>query len=414
MRDPLVAKFALRSLGRNARRTLLSVVGVAFGCAVALFVTAYLAGGMDMRLKGVSESGLGHLRVAPARWDVTRDSDLRLAEADQALVDYLRKMPDVAIASPHSRTTALLAFGTKVAGVEMLGVDPSTEQKLSRYVRNVIAGRYLAPGDEGAVVVGKTIAERLDVELGDPLLVTLARADGDIEYAMLEIVGIVSTGSRDIDASICHVTLTDVERLTGLPGAAEITITLNDASLLDEFAGRLASRVAVGDTVLTWREIAPGVAADARGDAGFSYVFIGIIIVIVVLGIASAQLTAVLERKREFAVLVALGVGSGRLVRLILLESLAIGFLGALLGLAIASPIVYYTSTRGIDFSGAMGGEMAMEGVLFDPIIYSDMGLWMIPQALLIGLLSTAVAALYPAWHAGRTNPTSALSLREA
>lgn len=413
MTGQLLTKFAVRSLGRNVRRTLLSVVGVAFGCAVALFVTAYLKGGMNLRISGVAESGLGHLRVAPSRWDVTRDSELRLADPVNTL-SRVRSMPGVAVASPHARTTALLAFGTKVAGVELLGVDPATEQATSRYVRNVSHGRYLAPGDEGSVVVGKTIAERLDVELGDPLLVTLARSDGEIEYAMLEIVGIVSTGSRDIDATIAHVTLGDVERLTALPGAAEITITLEDSSTLDDFAARLSGVVAQGDTVLTWREIAPGVAADAKGDAGFSYMFIGVIIVIVVLGIASAQLTAVLERKREFAVLVALGMGSGRLARLIIMESLAIGFAGAVLGLVMAAPFVYLTATRGIDFSGVMGGEMAMEGVLFDPVIYSDMGIWMLPQTLAIGLLATALASLYPAWHAGRTNPTSALSLREA
>ena len=90
------------------------------------------------------------------------------------------------------------------------------------------------------------------------------------------------------------------------------------------------------------------------------------------------------------------------------------GLLGAGVGLLLAMPLVYYTATTGIDFSSLMEDEMSMSGVLFDPVMYSDMGLWMIPHALLIALISTLVAALYPAWYAVKIDPTSALSLREA
>jgi ABC-type antimicrobial peptide transport system permease subunit len=124
-------------------------------------------------------------------------------------------------------------------------------------------------------------------------------------------------------------------------------------------------------------------------------------------------MTAILERKREFAVLLALGMKGRQLVGLVILESVASGVLGAALGLLLATPIVHYTTTKGIDFGALLGGEFHVEGVLIDPIFYSDMGLWMIPQALLIGLIATFLATLYPAWLAVRTDPRSALSLRE-
>lgn len=133
----------------------------------------------------------------------------------------------------------------------------------------------------------------------------------------------------------------------------------------------------------------------------------------VVLGVTSAQLTAMLERRREFAVLMALGMKGGQLLRLVLLEAGLLGLMGAVVGLGLAAYPVYYTATSGIDFSSLMKGDIAIFGVFFDPVIYADMGAWMVFYALALSCFSTLVAALYPAFSVLRTDPGSALSLRE-
>ena len=413
MKEPLVAKYAVRSLGRNVRRTLLSVLGVGVGCGVALFLTAFMAGSNEMRVRAVAESGVGHMRIAPPGWLESRDSNLRLEDWRSDL-EIARSHPGVRVAAPHAETTALLAFGTRVVGVRMLGVDPAAEVKVNRLIRALETGRYLEPGDRGATVIGATIAERLDVELDDDLMATVVGADGEIEYAMLRIVGIVNTGSRDIDSSICHVTLEDLGRITGLEGAGEITVLLDDPGRMDRMVADLAAAIPRGDEVLTWMEVLPVMGGDMKSDQAFTNLFVGIVVIVVVLGITSAQMTAILERRREFAVLMALGARGVQVIRLLLIEAAAIGLLGAGAGLMLATPLVHRVATKGIDFAAIMGEELSMEGVLFEPVMYADMGLWMIPQALVIAMVSTLIAALYPAWFAIRTNPTSALSLREA
>ena len=312
----------------------------------------------------------------------------------------------------HARAQGLLAFGTRVAGVQILGVDPAVEPQLNRLVRAVDEGRYLQADDMGSVVVGRTLLERLDVELEDDLLLTLSRADGELEYAMLRIVGVVTTGSREIDAAICHVTLAELEQLTGLPGLAEVSVVFADAYQVDALAAVLAGQMSE-DEVLTWREVLPAMGGDAAGDKAFSNLFIGIVIAVVILGVTSAQLTAMLERRREFAVLIALGMKGSKLLRLMLLEAVVMGVLGALFGLVLASPLVWHTARAGVDFSEAMGDDLAITGVFFDPVIYADMGLWMLPYAFFVGLSSTLFAALYPAWSALRQDPAAVLSLRE-
>ncbi len=405
-------RMAWRSLGRSRRRTALSVLGVSIGCAIAVFALAFMRGGRELRVRAISESGFGHARVVPAGWEQSRHDELRLKGWRQVLA-AVRAAEGVVVAAPHARTSGLLAFGTRSVGVQLLGVDALAEPKINRLLRALAAGRYLEPGETGAVVVGQALVERLDVELGDALLLTLARADGELEYAMLEIVGIIATGSREIDHSICHVALAEIEKLTGLAGAGEISLAFAQASTIDERIAEVAALIGGGNEVLSWRQVLPAMGGDAAGDQAFTNLFIGIVVAVVVLGVTSAQLTAMLERRREFAVLLALGMQGSQLLRLLLLEAAVLGFMGAVTGLLLAAYPVYYTATHGIDFSKIMKGDIAISGVFFDPIIYADMGAWMVLYAFVLSCFSTLVAALYPAFSALRTDPGSALSLRE-
>ena len=413
MSTPIIAKFAVRTLGRNVRRTLLSVVGIGIGVAIAVFMTAFMRGSTQMRVRAIAESGFGHVKVVPADWEKSRDSDLRLTDWEAELA-AVRTTRGVKTAAPHARSTALLGFGTRVAGVEMLGVDPAAETETSRLARAVDEGRYLRDGDRDVAVVGRTITDRLEVELDDDLLLTVVGKGGEMEYAMLRIVGIIETGSRDMDASICHVMLEDVERLTGREGAGEISVTLDDPLRMDATVSRLRTVVSPEDDVLTWMVVVPAQGGDYQSDKGFMNILAGTVLVVVILGIAGAQLTAVLERRREFAVLIALGMKASQVVRLILLEAVVMAVMGAAVGLLLAWFPLHQTATKGIDFSTMMGGDLAMSGVLFDPIMYSVPGLWVLPYAFIIAFVSTLIAAVYPAVFALRTDPTSALSLREA
>ena len=149
-------------------------------------------------------------------------------------------------------------------------------------------------------------------------------------------------------------------------------------------------------------------------DRGFARVTIVIVVALVLLGVMSAQLASVLERRREFAVLAALGMRGMQMMRVMLVESISLGLLGALLGLCVATPVIYYLATSGVPLAEMMGdGDPAMSGVLLDPILYGDMGSWIIAYALLLSLASTVLAALYPAFYATRTDPAEALRVAQ-
>jgi ABC-type lipoprotein release transport system permease subunit len=412
MMGAVSARYAMRSVGRNARRTLLSVAGIGIGCTLALFMESVNRGREELVARMGAYSGAGHLRVVPRGWRARRDPRLRLADAPAAL-QAARALPDAAAVTVRARAQALLAMGTHVVAVEMVGVDPAQEPRVYRFAQKVEQGRYLVPADAAAMVVGKAIADRLDAGVGDEILATAVGQGGRIESAMVRIVGVVDTGSEEIDAGLCHVSLVDVERLTGLAGAGEVTLILRDWRATDAARDLLATGLAAGDEALTWGEITPELKGHIAQDNATSRFVSGVILFIVFLGVASAQLAAVLERRREFAVLSALGMSTGRMVRLLLEEAVAVGLAGAALGFALGLPLLWRFERAGLDFRKYMGSSHSFQGVVIEPIIYGDLGPWVLPYVLVVAVGATVVASLYPALFVARTDPAVALRVAQ-
>ena len=400
--------YALRSLRRNARRTALSIVGIGIGCALALFMESLNRGRDELFARMGAYGGAGHVRIVPEGWRERRDPRLRLANLP-ADVDAVRQLGGVAAVTVRARAQALVAMGTHVVPVELVGVDPDTEPSTNRFARSVSQGRYLHSSERNAVVVGQAIADRLVAGLDDDVLVTAVGRNGDIESLLLRIVGIVRTGSDEIDATICQVALPDVERLTGLSGAGEVTLILEDWERADAAKAALAQAIGDADEVLTWGEISPEFKGHLEQDNAVSRLVSGIILLIVALGVASAQLAAVLERRREFAVLSALGMRSRMIIAVLLQEALVIGIASAALALLLGLPFVWTLATRGIDLSQYMGASYSFQGVLIEPVIYGNFGGWTAWYVLIVAIVVTVIASLYPAWFASRTNPADAL-----
>jgi ABC-type lipoprotein release transport system permease subunit len=405
-------RYAARSVRRNVRRTALSVVGIGVGVALALFMESLNRGRDGLFARAAAYSGAGHLRVVPASWRLRRDPRLRLRDWRVDLA-AARSLPGVQVAAPRARAQALLAMGTHVLAMEVVGVDPEAEPRAYRFVRTMAQGRWLEPGETGAAVLGKAAADRLRAELGDEVLATAVGPGGGIESAMFRIVGLVATGSEDLDAAICQVTLEGLSQLTGTDGAGEVTVILTDHRVAQAARTALAARAAPGDEVLTFEDITPEFKGHLDQDAATTRFVNGVILLIVVLGVASAQLAAVLERRREFAVLSALGMGGRRMVRLVLLEALGLGAAGAALGVALGLPVIWYFARRGLDFSKFMGSDYAFQGIIIEPVIYADVGPWIVPFVAAVALGATALASLYPAWFAARTDPAVALRVAQ-
>lgn len=401
-------RYAARSLTRHRRRTLLSLIGIAIGGTICLLCLAWMRGERDMVIRAAVESGAGHLRVVPPGYSRDRDDDKRL-EDGEGLLSSLRSLPEVRVATPRLRLEALLGMGTRSANLQLTGVDPVTEPGAQRFVRHVQQGRYLQAGDTNSAVIGAALGQRLSAGVGDEVVATVVTPDGELQSALFSVVGIIATGSKDIDSNVFHVPLDRAEAMQGHSGISEITIVLPDAKRVPEMRERVAALVPSGaGEVLTYREVAPELLAGSEVDALFLVIIAAIVFSVVFLGLLSAQLTAVLERRRETAVLAALGMSRPRLWMVQLKEGLLLSAAGGTLTLLLGLPLVYYLATTGINLA-ELSGEQTVSGVLLDPVLYADFGAWLFPHAFLIATAATLLSHVYPAWFAARTDPITAM-----
>ena len=405
----VTTRYAARNLTRNPRRTLLSVAGITVGCSIALVNVGIARGKTEMFIRNVAEGGIGHVEVVPEKWIVSHDPGLRLREWRKTL-DELRRDPGVVVATPRVRIQGMLAMGTRVSGVLISGVDPLTEPKALRYVRTLESGRYLKPDDSHAMVIGKSIADRLKVDIGDAVVVTVVDTTGATRSDMFEVIGIVNLGNRQLDSQICQVTRQDAETLSGSPGVGEIAVILKDPADAEHFRDRIRGRLPAGDTAWTWAQISPQSEQAVRLNYVFSQIVTVILILVALLGVASSQLTAVLERKRELAMLSALGMGRISIIRLVISEALTLGTLSVLATVALAGPITYYFARVGIRIMEA-GKSMTAVGTVVDPVIYGDFGSWFFVYAAILSYLATVLASVYPAWYAVRLDPAETLRI---
>ena len=155
---------------RGARA--LSIVGIGIGCALALFMESLNRGRDELFARMGAYGGAGHVRIVPAGWRERRDPRLRLADW-KADVDGARALPGVAAVTYRARAQALVAMGTHVVPVEIVGVDPDTEPSTYRFVRDDAAQAAIcARRTAETVVIGQAIADRLVAGLDDEILAT--------------------------------------------------------------------------------------------------------------------------------------------------------------------------------------------------------------------------------------------------
>ncbi len=409
--------YALASLWRTRTRTIVSLLGLGLGGMIALLTLAWMRGESHMIATSTAMSGQGYLQVVPHQWNETRDRRLRVAAYD-GVAQALRARPEVTTVAPQVELEALLGMGTKIQGVGLLGVVPSEETKIRRLLSGVESGRYLDDGDKNAIVLGSELAARLEVELGDELVVTAVKPDGDMNSALLVVLGIIHSGSKTMDATIAHVPLATAIELSGRPGVSRLALLVEDPLKLEVTRAPLRALVQEripksSPDVLTWTEVNPALVAGQKSDEAFGDLMVFVVSLLVILGITSAQLTGVLQRGREFSVLLALGMRRTTLWRLVFTEAGILGIGGGVLSLLLGAGPLWYLSQVGIDITKMMGNEgMAMGGILMDPIMRADAGPWVLIFAFSLSLFAALLGAVYPVIWSLRLDPASTLRSR--
>ena len=369
----MLLRLAWRSLWRNRRRTLITVLSIGLGLAFALFFIA-LADGVYFQLvqDGVRMQA-GHVTL--------ENPEYRDAPAIDLFITGTKELRSRIESLPYVERTKALILGQGVAktglgsvGVSIVGVEPVVEKETSPLVKKVVEGRYLEAKDRARVVMGAKLAERLHLKVGKKLVLTTNDVNGALTEELCRVAGIFNTGVDEIDGYLLQAPISFLRKLYGFPadGMTQLGVVLKDPDLQNKAIRQIRSYVLGRNiAVYPWQKIIPELASYIKLDRGSNLIFQAILIFLILFTIFNTILMSVLERKREFAVLLALGTQTPFLKGQLLLESLLLGLIGCLAGLTIGGLAAYALQVYGFDIRLIYHEGVNISGFAVSPIIHA-------------------------------------------
>jgi ABC-type lipoprotein release transport system permease subunit len=279
----------------------------------------------------------------------------------------------------------------------------------------MVSGRAPAEGAR-EMAIGAEMARRLGIVPGAQVVVVAPAADGSMGNDLFTVSGIFRSGLGDLDASFAILPIGALQELLGLdPGRIhEVAMATAGSGTATAAAAQLAARLAPAGLdieVVPWSVFSPEIAAYTRLMEAANGIIVGIVFIFAIFGVANTMLMGTFERRREFAVVRALGTAPSGVALTVLFEGLALGALSLAAGALLTAPVLAWLHQAPLDLT-ALVGDMSFAGALVRPVLrveYSLDG----PLMSAVGLLITAVlAALYPAIRAARVPPADALAGR--
>jgi ABC-type lipoprotein release transport system permease subunit len=304
---------------------------------------------------------------------------------------------------------AILSSDSRTFGVQVLGVEPTIEPNISRLPSLIQTGSFFDDKSAYEIVIGKALASNLKIEIGDELSLLGQAKDGSIAAAVVKVQGIFESGSPEIDRNVSLIPFENFKESFGLINEASyIAVRTKDLRDIDsaasDISGRLSNQAVV---VRTWDELIEGLKEAIELDLASGWLFYLSLITVVALSIVNTLTMAVLERTKEFGVLIALGARRSNIGILIMLEALLLATIGVLVGVCIGSLVVLYFGYNGFQIPGS---EIIMKVWHMPGILYPGLSLESLSRGPRVVFLATILAAVYPSVKASRIQPLRALN----
>jgi ABC-type lipoprotein release transport system permease subunit len=401
-----LVKIAYRDLVRNRRRSLLTLVAIAVGVSLLVFMSGFIQGAITDSIENNIRLQTGHLKIRAASYD---EDKVSLAWEDllnnpEELAAQVRGLDGVESASPVLWASGIVSTREESVGVRVFGIDALSDVH-ARIRDGLAAGEYLQPDDRSGVLLGQRLAESLGMAVGDQISLLVNTADGEPDEATFTIRGLYATGVPVYDDTTIFLPLSKAQAFTHTEGRASMILALlKDRELADGLAEALR---APGYTVLTWREMNQVILQAIQAGMGMLYIMYLVVLMVVAVVIANTLLMSVFERIREMGILSALGMKGREILLMFLVEAGILGGVGVVLGVLLGSLGVFYLSRVGLHL-----GEMATMTTVsaaYGETIYARFAPADTIAVAIAAMVIILLASLYPARFAARLQPVDAL-----
>lgn len=401
----MLFKIAWRNLWRNKRRSLIILASMVIGVVAIILADTLSIGMMQQILDNQIGSQVSHLQIH--KMGFNDNKIIQNVVPDYPKVEaILNQHQMVERYSKRLISYGLVSSATNSAGAQIVAVDPQAESEVTKIDESIISGKYLS-GQMNEIIIGKKLAEKIDVQLGDKIVGMASSLDGSVGSDAFRIVGIFRTFSSAFDQSTVYISIVNGQRMLEVGDQiSEFAVLVNDLDRVDELDKALTGQLGSDYEVLTYGELIPLAVMQIEIYKESMFIFYGIIGLALVFGIINTMLMSVFERIQEFGVLMAIGLRNRKLFLMVLVEAFVLGVFGTLIGFGLGLGFYGYLADSGIDLSVF---SESLNSFGSGTVIYPVLTMEGVLNSLLVIPVFAVLGAIYPALKAARLDPIHAI-----
>ncbi|MBN2716340.1 MAG: ABC transporter permease [Deltaproteobacteria bacterium] len=413
-------KMAFRNLVKNQRRTLITLLGIAFGVMISILFTGLQDATWRETINTAAELGAGHVVLQQKDYLDEPSVSNRLSRAD-IIARMAAKDSRIRTVRERVVSHAMVATAANSTSAMIYGINPQTDTPdNTRLLKGKLVGKPLKSGDSQGVIIGAELAERLNLKPGQKLVYTLTDTNGEIVSALGRVRGVLHTGSRRVDQTLCMVDMNGLRRLLGYRATdvTQLAVFLTDYRDSKDVARALSASLVTSSfagtvQALPWETVNADLFGLVQTKMASAHIFELLILFLVAAGIFNTLYVSVMERMREFGILNALGFSRPRIFSLVIWESVFTAIGGLALALLVTAWPYYHMNTTGLDLAkmAADGKEMVVNDIAMNTVIHVDIYFEKLLSILAVAAGATLLSGLYPAWRAGNVVPVESIKL---
>ncbi len=385
-----LVKFSYRNLWRAPKRTLIMLLSLAIGTGFIIWDLNFANSGSKEVMKEFLTQYAGEYHVTHRNYyneENKKEFDIFQTFSDAEIQDK-----SILATSTRRVTAPVFVSGEKkTLGVLLTGIEPERERALTALPRAVNAGRFLDPEGQREIILGKRLARRIDVKIGDRVAVIGQALDGSIANDLMTVVGLLDFGGGDLEESLAFTQIQGAQEFLAM--APDRVHQRVDFNMKDD-----STPVLPGLAVTHWAEILPEIGVSVQFVDNFTWIVSFIIVLVISLGLSNTLMITFFEREQEFQTLNIIGAKTSWVAKALMIEVFLLGTLAVIIGAGlghVATTLCYYFP---VDLQLFTGGQpIIMGGLIIQPLVrfYPIMAYyWKVPLLIYFFLGSTMIYPL--------------------